>query len=428
MTPRQIGALAICVFLYAVDGFDVLSISFASPGIAKEWGIDRAALGIVLSMELIGMAIGSLTIGALADRFGRRPVILACVSVMALGMVSVPLATGVISLSTIRLITGIGIGGMLSATGAMVAECSSDKYRSLATVVAAAGYPVGGIIGGALASHLLAVGDWRHVFLLGAALTALFLPLVWAFLPESPSYLAQKRPVNALDKINHSLKKLGHSAVTALPTINVAEAKISAKDLFSPALIATTILVTLAFASNMASFYFSLKWIPKVVVDLGFEPSQAGSVLVWYNIGGLIGSILLAIATRRFELRNLMLVALVVSAGMISLFGQIGPDLDHLKMAAAAGGFFTNAAMSGFFGLAAQSFPTAVRASGAGVVIGVGRGGAVIGPVLAGFLFAGGLPLSSVCIVMACGSILSLICLLILRGAENKAPASRAAE
>jgi MFS family permease len=148
MGRLQIAAIILCVLLNALDGFDVLAISFASPGIAIEWGVDRAELGLVLSMELIGMAAGSVILGNLADRIGRRPIILLCLALMALGMLSASFSFSVISLSAVRLVTGLGIGGMLACTNTMVAELANARARSLAITVMAAGYPIGAILGG----------------------------------------------------------------------------------------------------------------------------------------------------------------------------------------------------------------------------------------------------------------------------------------
>src|SRR3954463_2314224 len=135
MSALQILAVAVTIGLNGLDGFDVLSISFASPGIAAEWGIDRAVLGVVLSMELFGMAVGSVFIGALADRIGRRPVALGCLVVMATGMVLASTAHGVTALSVFRFVTGLGIGGMLAATNAMTAEFSNARRRNLAVAL-----------------------------------------------------------------------------------------------------------------------------------------------------------------------------------------------------------------------------------------------------------------------------------------------------
>ena len=134
----QIIVIAITVGLNALDGFDVLSISFASPGIAKEWGIDRAALGIVLSMELVGMALGSIFLGGVADKTGRRPTVLGCLVVMAVGMYMVTTVKGLVDLSIWRVITGLGIGGMLAAINAVAAEFSNEKRRHLSVSIMAA--------------------------------------------------------------------------------------------------------------------------------------------------------------------------------------------------------------------------------------------------------------------------------------------------
>ena len=173
MHPLQIVVVGLCILLNALDGFDVLAISFAAPGIAAEWGIDKATLGVVLSMELFGMAAGSVLIGNVADRIGRRPTILGCLVVMATGMFVASLATGVTMLSVTRLITGVGIGGMISTTSAMVAEFSNDRRRGLNVVLNIAGYSTGAILGGLVASSLLAgSGDWRSVFVFGGIATS----------------------------------------------------------------------------------------------------------------------------------------------------------------------------------------------------------------------------------------------------------------
>ena len=185
MRPLQITAVAICVLLNAVDGFDVLAISFASPGIASEWGIERAALGIVLSMELIGMAVGSVVIGPIADRYGRRPIILACLVFMTAGMFATAQASSVIELSAYRLGTGLGIGGMLAVINAMTAEYANARYRPMAVIIMASGYPLGAVLGGAVVSNMLVSFDWRVVFVFGGVVTALCIPLVYWLLPES---------------------------------------------------------------------------------------------------------------------------------------------------------------------------------------------------------------------------------------------------
>jgi benzoate transport len=421
MTARQVLAIAMCVALNALDGFDVLSISFASPGISQEWGIDRAALGIVLSMELIGMAVGSVLLGQVADRLGRRPTVLGCLVVMAAGMLSTTQVTTIGALAATRLFTGLGIGGMLAVTNALVAEYANDRWRGAAVAIMAAGYPMGAIAGGAIASALLATGGWRQVFMLGAAMTAVFLPLAALLLPESVGALLHRRPDDALARVNRSLRALGHGPAQALPPIEPDARKAHLAELFTRGIAPVTVLLTVAYFLHIMTFYFILKWIPKIVVDMGFSPSSAGGVLVWANVGGLVGGLLFSALSLRFALRPLLVGFMLASSVLVTVFGLGQADLQGLSWAAAAAGFCTNAAVVGVYALIAASFPTAIRGGGTGFVIGIGRGGAALGPVVAGFLFQAGLGLAPVAAIMASGSLLAALALLALprRAAEG---------
>lgn len=418
MGAFQILAVVMCVLLNALDGFDVLSISFAAPGIASEWGIDRAALGFVLSMELIGMAIGSVVLGGVADAIGRRPTILGCLGVMAVGMYLASTAGGVEILSVYRFVTGLGIGGVLAATNAMVAEYSNLKRRSLAVTIMAAGYPIGAIVGGTIASMLLAQFDWRAVFVFGAIVTGVFIPVIWFVLPESIEYLTQKRPADALQRINATLKRMGHETVDAMPDAPAVKTKAGVGRLFSRDLVRITGLLTLAYFAHIMTFYFILKWIPKIVVDMGFAPALAGSVLVWANVGGATGAIVIGLLTQRFGMRGLLMGVLAMATVLVVIFGRGQADLTQMSIIAAAAGFFTNSAIVLLYAMFAHAFPTEVRAGGTGFVIGVGRGGAALGPIIAGLLFHAGYGLQIVALVMALGSAVAAIAVFFL-------PASR---
>src|SRR5271156_2901531 len=170
MSAGQWLAVLVTVGLNALDGFDVLSISFASPGIAKDWGLNQATLGWVLSMELVGMALGSVLLGGVADKIGRRPTILGCLVAMSLGMFGASLAGGVPTLLAWRLLTGLGIGGMLASINAAVAELSNRRWRNLAVSLMVVGYPLGGVVGGTVVQRLLGGGTWHDVFIFGGSI------------------------------------------------------------------------------------------------------------------------------------------------------------------------------------------------------------------------------------------------------------------
>jgi benzoate transport len=411
MSGFQWRTVAIMIGLNALDGFDVLSISFASPGIAKDWGIDRAALGIVLSMELIGMSIGSLLLGSIADRIGRRATILSCLCVMAVGMLLAASSTGIVTLCAWRVLTGIGIGGMLAATNAAVAEASNKARRDLAVVLMAGGYPVGAIVGGSIAAMLLKSQSWHSVFVFGAVATIAFIPIVLAWAPESVSFLLHRRAPDALTRINKVLGRMGHPSVDALPDPTPSPAGIPLSRLFAPDQRGTTLLLMIASLAHIMTFYFILKWIPKIVVDMGFAPAAAAGVLVWANIGGASGSLLLGLLTGRGRLLGLTIGAMALSAVMVTIFGRGQSDLTQLSLIAATAGFFTNAGVVGLYALIARSFDTGVRATATGFVIGIGRGGSAAAPAVAGFLFAAGFALAGVSVAMALGSVVALLAL-----------------
>jgi len=415
MSALQIIAVAITVGLNALDGFDVLSISFASPGIAAEWGIDRAALGIVLSMELIGMAIGSLALGGLADKIGRRPTMLGCLAVMAIGMFMATTVKGIYDLCFWRILTGLGIGGLLAAINAVAAEFSNARRKHLCVSIMAIGYPVGAVVGGIVAANLLQSYTWRSVFYFGAAVTTAFIPLVLIFIPESVHWLTRKQPANALSKINKALQRMGHAAVNALPAISAEVRKRSVTDIFAPGLIVTTILVAAGYFFHITTFYYTLKWIPKIVVDLGFEASSAAGVLVWANVGGALGGAVLGILTQKFSVKALTIGAMLLSTVGVIVFGQTPADLDKLALAVAFAGFFSNGAIVGMYAIFAQAFPTHVRASGTGFGIGIGRGGSVLAPIIAGFLFQSGSSIAMVSFWMAMGSLAAAVVISFLK-------------
>jgi benzoate transport len=415
MSRLQLIAIAITIGLNALDGFDVLSISFASPGIAKEWGIDRAALGIVLSMELIGMAVGSIFLGGVADKIGRRRTILGCLCLMAIGMFMASTVTTLVELSVWRVLTGIGIGGMLAAINAAAAEFSNERRRHLSVSLMSIGYPIGAVLGGLVVARMLKTQDWRAVFHFGAVITAAFIPLVFFYVPESVHWLARKQPRGALEKINQTLKRMGHAAIAALPKISAEQRKRSMSDIFHPTFITITLLVAAAYFLHVTTFYFIIKWVPKIVVDMGFTPASAAGVLVWTNVGGATGGALLGLLSMRYGIKPLTIIVMVFSTVMVTLFGHSPADLERLSMICAAAGFFTNAAIVGMYAIFAQAFPTHIRASGTGFAVGVGRGGAMLAPAIAGFLFQGGLPLTTVALVMSLGSIVAAVLIAMLK-------------
>jgi benzoate transport len=422
MSALQILAVAITVGLNALDGFDVVSISFAAPGVAKEWGVEQGALGIVLSMGLIGMGLGSLLIAPIADVFGRKPLMLGCLAAMTVGMFMSATAGNVTTLSLWRILTGLGIGGMLGSINAVAAEFSSTRRRDLSVAIMSIGYPAGVVLGGLIAAMLLTTYDWRAVFIFGGIMSAIFIPLILLLMPESLSFLVQKRPEGALNRINGILQRMGHEPLEALLPVPSEADRGRPTDIFRKGLIGTTMVLGIAYFLHIMTFYYMQSWIPKIVVDLGFTQAQGSRVLVWANLGGAIGGAVLGALAPRFGLNLLTTIVTFGTAVVVAMFGRMSPDLMALTLIVFIAGFFWNSAVVGFYALAARNFPTHVRATGTGFMIGFGRAGAALAPIIAGFLFQSGLGRDVVSPIMAIGSLLGGLALVI--GLRHSKPAT----
>jgi MFS family permease len=275
----------------------------------------------------------------------------------------------------------------------------------------AIGYPLGAIIGGSIAAHLLKSGNWRVVFEFGAICTAIFFPIVFWCVPESVGWLCQTQPANALERVNRSLVRMGYSPIGALPVAAPKTGRGALIDIFRPGLALTTVLVTLTYFLHITTFYFILKWVPKIVVDMGFAPAAAAGVLVWANVGGATGGAVLGLLTQRLGLKLLTIAMLIGSTFMVAAFGHGQADLTQLSLICALAGFCTNGGIVGIYAVLARAFPTELRATGTGFAVGLGRGGAVIAPITAGFLFHTGFGLQAVAIIMGAGSLVAAACL-----------------
>ena len=425
MHPLQWVAVVLTILLNALDGFDVLSSAFAGPGIKAEWHLRPDGLGIVLSMELLGMGFGSVLLGGMADRIGRRPTTLICLTIMAIGMIMATTAQSPQMLSVWRLLTGVGIGGMLAAINALTRELSNARSRSFAMSLMVIGYPLGAFAGGLVARELLKGHDWRSVFMFGAVMTSVMIPLVWLFVPETPEYLEQARPAKALQRINRVMNRFGHAAMAALPAQPASTVKASLASVFKPDLIRATLALSLGYTCHALTFYFVLKMAPVIISDpqyagQHFTPGQGAGVLAYANLGGAVGGAAFGWFMHRFGIKRSTIVALAGSSLMVIWFGTGQTSLSGWTIAVFCVGLFTNAAIVGFYSAFAAAFPTHARATGTGFAIGVGRAGSALSPILSGILFQAGFGLQGVAIVMAMGSLLSILMLNSLRLDESR--------
>jgi MFS family permease len=315
-----------------------------------------------------------------------------------------------------RIITGLGIGGLLASINAVVAEYSNAKKKHMNVSLMSIGYPVGASLGGFVASWLLIDNTWRAVFYLGFGMTLALIPIVYFFVPETVAWRVRNQGPGTLESVNATLRKMGHAAVAALPDVTAERAQQKAGgNIFAPKFLRTTAIVTAAYFFHIMTFYFILKWTGVILVDRGFVDSQAGAVLSWINVGGATGGALLGFLTLKYDLKALTIGAMILSTVMVVIYGWGPADLGQITLTCIACGFFINAAINGMYAIFAHAYPTHVRSAGTGFAIGVGRGGSLLAPITAGFLFEGGIGVPVVATIMAGGSLVAAIVLVFLR-------------
>ncbi|WP_115584291.1 MFS transporter [Xanthomonas dyei] len=403
MTPFQWRAVAVCVLLTMLDGFDVMAMAFTAPHVSADWQLSGKLLGALFSAGLVGMAVGSLLLAPLADRIGRRALILVCLAILTVGMGASALAGDVWQLGALRAFTGVGIGGMLACVAVTAAEYSTARWRSTATVLQATGYPVGATIGGAIAALLVQHWSWPAVFWLGALGSLLCVPLVLAFLPESLDFLIARRPPHAHARFNAVLARMGmapHPQLPLPPAQTAGQAQGYAA-LFVGKLRRQSLLIALAFFLLMFAFYFVLSWTPKLLVTAGLSAAEGLTGGVLLNLGGIVGGTLFSWLALRGRLSRLTAGALVlVAIGMVA-FGLSSTVLSWAFVTALLTGAALTAAMGGLYAVAPVVFTAAVRSTGMGWSIGVGRLGAIASPLCAGVLLDAGW--SPAMLYLACG-------------------------
>lgn len=409
MSRFQIAAVIVCMAINALDGFDVLSIAFAGPKIAKEWMLTPTELGLLFSAGLAGMMIGALLLSPLADWIGRRFLVLLGLVVITAGMALSGLARDLHDLAILRFGTGLGIGSLLSSINTIVMEYASARRKELAVAVMAVGYPIGATVGGTVAVFLIASFGWQAVFFFGASLSALLIPIALVSLPESLEFLLAKRRPDALDRINALLVRMNRPALEALPPpIDRADAA-GVAALFDRAFFSRTLLICVTYFLTMIPFYFMLNWTPKVLVDEGLSIATGISGAVVMNGVGVIGGLLFGVFANRAGLKSLTSIFLALFFVAIAAFGAAGKDLTVLLALAGAVGFFMIGLISGLYAVIGAMYPVRVRNTGTGLALGIGRLGAVAGPYLGGVLIAAGWSRPVYCAVLAAPLLIAAI-------------------
>jgi MFS transporter, AAHS family, 4-hydroxybenzoate transporter len=383
----QIKLLLTCAAVLFLDGFDTQAIGYVAPALAKEWGLTKAALGPVFSAGLFGLMIGALLFGPLADRIGRKKIIIFSTLAFGIGTLLTAFINDVNTLLLIRFLTGLGLGGAMPNAVAMTSEFSPHRRRATMVMIMFCGFSIGAALGGLLAAALIPQFGWRSVFAAGGAAPLLLVPILALRLPESVRFLALTGTANA--RVAELLAMIGPKAGFAPATEFVVHEPgltgMPVLHLFRDRRMLPTLLLWVVFFMSLLDLYFLSNWLPTVLNDLGASISSAAAIGSMLQVGGVVGTFALGSVIDRFSFRALALVyfAAVFAVGAI---GQLGHSVALVTMAIFAAGFCIVGGQIAANALAAGFYPTSVRSTGVGWALGIGRVGSIVGPLVGGAL------------------------------------------
>ncbi len=269
MSRFQILMVAICFILNFCDGIDVLAVSFSNTEITKEFSLSKTAMGYVFSSGLVGMALGCFLLAPLADKIGRRKILLLALLFITTGMLLVSICNSYPLLLLLRFLTGLGIGGILPAMAATASEFSNNKFRDFNVALVQAGWPVGAILTGFVCTYTIPHNGWKFIFLLAGCVSLLMLLLVYFFMTDSLDFLIKKQPGNSLKKINNVLSKMNFHSLTLLPDKPTGLQKVSPATLFNTEYKDSTVKSWIAVFFGFLTLYTLMSWVPAIAKDAG---------------------------------------------------------------------------------------------------------------------------------------------------------------
>lgn len=393
LTPVQKLVYVLTALAVVMDGFDGQMIGYAIPAIMKEWGIARGAFSVAVATGLAGMALGSLVAGVIADKIGRKPVLVASLFLFGVSTMLIGQAPDVQTLAQIRFFAGLGIGAALPSATTMIAEFMPHRLRTIAVTTAIVCYPMGGMLAGLVAGQVLPTQGWRAFFLIGGAMPVVYALILIALLHESPKYLARQSA--RWEELRKLMSRMAHEVMHVIEfTDGVLEAKKgSVAELFRDGRARDTIWLWIAFFMTLLSIYSAFSWLPTMLTTEGLSPSLAGMGLTAYNFGGVIGAVLCGLAMARFGSRWPMIIWSAMSA--VTAFGlkmiNIGTDAQTFLLGLGVHGLFITALQCALYALCANMYPTTIRATGAAGALSFGRLGAILSSFVgAAMITAGG--------------------------------------
>ncbi len=401
ISAQQMLVVGLCMFFNMLDGFDIIAMAIVASDVSTELQLSPDRLGWIFSFALAGMMAGAMLLAPVSDIIGRRKMIILSVTLVGVSILLTANANSLAEFVVLRFISGIGAGAMLASQATLSAEYSPERYRAFSVAAVTSGYALGAMMTSVIAGFVMPEYGWRGMFWFGGGLTLSMVVVAWLFIPESLKYLFERRPANALERVNKILRKLKKDTLSELPDIAERGKKIKAgffATLFK--LLAkehriVTLTLWLTFFLCFATLYFLLSWIPKLMDDAGFEVAVGRQAFFLFNFGGVLGIYLLGILSIRFKLTNIIFALLFLSAIAMIVFAMAPTERNLMLSIIFVIGMLQQGGFTGLYSAAAKAYPTEIRTTGIGWSIGLGRLGAVLGPAAAGYFIAGGLDMSA---------------------------------
>ena len=379
LTRYQMRIIALCFAVVAMDGMDIALMGFIAPALKTTWGVTNHQLGAVIGAALIGLALGAMFAGPMADRFGRRAIIITSVFFFGLWTVATAFSQNLDQMMLFRFLTGLGLGAAMPNVGTLVAEYSPQRKRAFLITVVFCGFTFGAAGGGFAASWLIPTYGWHSLLIVGGVLPLLLVPMLLRWLPESVRFMLTSRAPTG--KIRHIVEKM-HPGLTddgsrfALSETVTAESAM--RIVLSRRYLFGSLMLWGSYFMGLFLVYLIGSWLPSLVNDIGLSIAQAAVVTAMYQAGGTVGSLFAGWMMDRFN-ANLALAAIYLTGAIATVgIGYAPPDVTVLSGIAFCSGFCLNGANTGMNALSASYYPTQARATGSSWMHGVGRIGAIL--------------------------------------------------
>lgn len=403
----QIAILAICSLVAMIDGFDTQAIALVAPDIAKAWNVPIASFGPVFGAGLFGAMVGGFVAGGVSDRFGRKPNLMVSMVIFGVGSLMMPFVTSMNELMILRLITGLGLGGAMPSFIALTSEFTPRRIRATLVTAMFCGFPFGASVGAASSAWALTAYGWQSIFIVGGVIPLILLPLIALVVPESLRFLQNRGKIATIARIMSRLGLPGEKPSDDVDAQGREPGKKLFGALFAEGRRAGTLLLWVTFFFSLLLSFFLVNWIPSVTKQAGLMTEGAVGAVAVLNIGGIVGSIVLSWFVERIGPYRVIGLGYGIGAIAIATIGSAGSSLVAAFISVFIAGFFSIGAQMCAVALAAVYYPLDIRGTGIGWTMGIGRVGAVVGPVVGGLIIGTGISSQVLFILAAVPSLLA---------------------